>query len=135
MPSRLSKRAVLPPPGHSAVYEARVETEARLGSKAKPLHDSGSKTLDERVGLPDETQCQVATGGRFEIEGNRTAIAQEEIEVAWPLEAKVGIAFAIDPQNACPQICQQHGAHRRGAERPNLDNAHTSEGPFAGACG
>ena len=58
-------RAVLAPPGHPSVDEARVAGEAGVGTDAEPLGDARPEPLEERVGRLDEPQHGLDALGCF----------------------------------------------------------------------
>ena len=68
VPGRVSERAVLPPPGHAPVHEARVARQAVVGTEPEAFGHPRPEALDERVGLLDHPEHRLHAVGVLQVD-------------------------------------------------------------------
>ena len=126
--------AVLTPAGHPPVHQRRLARQAHLGPQAQALHHTGAKALNQHIGASDHRQRGVDVGRGFQIQRQGVARAIENIAL-WVKQLghrPPGGGFALDAHHLGAQISQQHGRHRRRAQRGKLDHAHAVQRAGAG---
>ncbi|MNV77007.1 hypothetical protein D3C71_1703970 [compost metagenome] len=77
MAGRLRHRTGLTPTRHASVDQARIACRAHAGTQTQALHHAGAHSFDQRVGILDELQDQLAALGGLEI-GDHRALAPVE---------------------------------------------------------
>src|SRR3546814_11866206 len=75
VPGPVGERTRLAPTGHSPVDKRRVARERYLGAETEPLHDPGTKTLDQDVGALGEHQAGLDRRRILEVERQMAAPA------------------------------------------------------------
>ena len=72
----MRQRPALPPAGHPAIDETWVAGEAVIGAEAEPLGNARTESLDQRVGMLDESQGQGLPVRALQVERQGGATAQ-----------------------------------------------------------
>ena len=124
MPGCVGQGSRLAPAGHAPVDQARIARQTDIGRQAQPLHDPGTKTLDQRVGTGDQLQGGGNALGAFQVQGDHLPVAVENINLGIE-QIRAGSAarsgLALDAQHGRPQISQEHCAHGRRAQGGKFD--------------
>ena len=115
----LGQGTVLAPTSNAAEDEARVAGEALVRTEAEPLHDAGTKPLDQRVGLLDEAEQGCDAVGVLEVDRHRAPAAVEHVASGIPS----GGSRAIDTHDVGAHVGQHHGGERARSDARHLDHA------------
>jgi len=79
----VSERAGLAPAGHPPVDEPRVARANHVGSDPQPLHDAGTKALDQYVRPVGQLEQGGAAGLPAKVENDRGPTPTENVEGGW----------------------------------------------------
>ena len=118
----LASRAGLAPARHPGVDQPVVDCGAVLRAEAQTLGDAGTETLDEDVRLGDQPHYQLAVLIAFEVRGDRSAVAHQEIATG----RRVGhLARPLDPHDVRTEVAEDHRRVGAGADPGQFDHAQT----------
>jgi hypothetical protein len=122
---------VLAPSGDSPVYQAPVRGEALVRPESQLLHDTGPESLDQYIGIHDQSKQGCGGARLFQIHGQRFLAAMHDgmpaRVVAGRLPECRTVAFSLDQDDLCAHVCEQHAAERRRADPTNLDDFYTGK--------
>ena len=136
------QRAILSPAGHSPIDETLVAGEALIGPDTQPLGDPWTHTLDEHVGRFDHLHDRRDAVRVFEVDTDRLPTSIQQIGRRCSRIAASDSAGAIDSDDFGTEIGEHHRAERTRADRRQLDNSDSIQGPchvlalvLVGPCG
>ena len=135
-------RPILAKPGHPGNDQLRVASEQDIWPEAKPLERSGTRVLDEYVGLVEEPQQGGAVGVIFHIEHGGPLVAVDQLPpqalaIAWVTPRHVAQAVAARPldfDHVGAEVGEVARTVGTGQHRRHVDDSQVGQwtGPFAG---
>ena len=135
--SRAAHGTALAPTGHSAKDQARIACEQDVRPEPKAFHDARPESLEKNIGLLDNPMHEVDCAFTLQIKGQRALAARKKLVARLERQPEITLARAVDAQDICAQVREQHSAEWHRADRRHLDNTQTLQRaahflPFSG---
>jgi hypothetical protein len=112
------QRPVLAPAGHPPVHQPGVAGQRLFGADAEPFRDARPVALDQDVGALDQVQERGGALRGLEVQQHGPLVAVGD--VVRRIDAQPGAAGPVDPHDVGPQVGQDHGGERPGADAGQL---------------
>ena len=127
MAGGLGQRTLLAPARHAGKDQFRVARQAGVRANTEFLADTGTKRVDEDIGVFHHTQQRIDTRGLLEVEYHGLLAAGTHI-----LHHQVtGPGGPVDTNDFRAHIGQHHAAHGRGPDTRQLDDGITVQWPHS----